>query len=407
MPWRDSKDAGKQAFSQGNYSEALSCYSEAITLLLASEEQGNRGSGRGHHTNEHQVLLSNVIACRLKIGGQDMANKAVEESKECIALNNKWSKAHIRLASAYVALGGHSNDACISLQRAMSLDRNNKVAREMLVKEMRQRNNRERTGESSTDEGGQEESSSQSNNGTYPTDETPQHHFPAPSAPPHPSTNNNNYDGVDVDDVEPPDAYHSLTIPQRIQHHFTELITWFHSQSDDIQTLLKIAFCFLILYVLLGGRFGLDYALGGDKNLGRRGNYNAGNAYDRYASSSTKNHYSSTAGSGYNDKTNSQNERYYSHYENENYYEPRGRRPNTSSFGMALYATDLASIHSKPCGCSISCKGVGASEGVGLDMGDFQGAWAGVGLDGEDLAGVGVGSIDYIPANDHVSLEYT
>ena len=31
---------------------------------------------------QHQILLSNVIACRLKIGGEEMANKAVEEAQQ-------------------------------------------------------------------------------------------------------------------------------------------------------------------------------------------------------------------------------------------------------------------------------------------------------------------------------------
>ena len=184
------------------------------------------------------------------------------------------------------------------------------MAREMLVKEMRRRNNKERTGESSIsgNEGSQgarngiSPSSSQNNNDEnyHPTEETPGHSFPAPSAPPsEPSqtTNNgSNYDGIDVDDIDPPDPYYSLSFSERIQYHLAQIITWYHSQSDDIKTLLKVVCCFLVLYVALGGRFGLDYALGGDKSLGRRGNYDRGNAYDRYSSSSTQNSYSSSYG---------------------------------------------------------------------------------------------------------------
>ena len=75
MTWRETKDAGKQAFSEGDYPEALSLYSDAVDQLLASSENGN-------HVSEHQILLSNVIACRLKIGGEDMVGKAVDEAKE-------------------------------------------------------------------------------------------------------------------------------------------------------------------------------------------------------------------------------------------------------------------------------------------------------------------------------------
>ena len=75
MTWRETKDAGKQAFSEGDYPEALSLYSDAVDQLLTTSENGN-------HVSEHQILLSNVIACRLKIGGEDMVGKAVDEAKE-------------------------------------------------------------------------------------------------------------------------------------------------------------------------------------------------------------------------------------------------------------------------------------------------------------------------------------
>jgi len=69
--WKESKDAGQQAFVNENYPEALNQYTNAIDLLTSAT-----------NTKEHQVLLSNVIACRLKIGGVDMVTKAVEDSKQ-------------------------------------------------------------------------------------------------------------------------------------------------------------------------------------------------------------------------------------------------------------------------------------------------------------------------------------
>jgi len=79
MSWKESKDAGQQAFVNENYPEALIQYTKAIDLLTSGE------AGSSNNTKEHQVLLSNVIACRLKIGGADMATKAVEDSKQvCI-----------------------------------------------------------------------------------------------------------------------------------------------------------------------------------------------------------------------------------------------------------------------------------------------------------------------------------
>ena len=52
-------------------------------------------------------------------------------------MNERWAKGHVRLASAYIALGGHSNDACNALQRALQLDPRYPQAREMLVRELR------------------------------------------------------------------------------------------------------------------------------------------------------------------------------------------------------------------------------------------------------------------------------
>ncbi|KAL7472584.1 hypothetical protein ACHAXS_012955, partial [Conticribra weissflogii] len=386
--WRESKDAGNLAFNEGNYPEALAFYLRALEQL-SDDEHGNddhAGARRDDNSKDRQILLSNVIACRLKIGGEDMATKAVEEAKECIQLNNTWPKAHVRLASAYIALGGHSNDACLSLQRALSLDRTNRVAREMLVNELRRRDQRPAATDSSNNNATEENvgdtvaNESTEGNGPagpigssyHPTEETPRDYSATPSAPPYSipenhdtqsNTNNNNGD-IDIDDVDDPPAgginFNSMS--ERIQFYYVKAFTWYHSQSDDTKTLLKVMTFFLVLYIALGGRFGLDYALGNDNSTSYRGNYGEGNAYDRYRHRQTSSnightgwHHSThshgghhqsgpkivqttTSGSGYNDRTNPQNNRYYSRYEDESYYAPPRNRSQTSSF-------QLVSIH--------------------------------------------------------------
>jgi hypothetical protein len=253
---------------------------------------------------------------------------------------------------------------------------------------MRRRNNRERSGESggsssnANNEGMQEDrgngppSSFRSNGGAHhhPTEETPRRYSTAPSAPPHPSESANgqtNHDGIDVDDIDSPEDHHPSSISQRIQHHLAGILTWYHSQSDDFQTLFKVGCCFLILYLALGGRFGLTTAPAGALTRQRyRGNYGEGNAYNRYSSSgsssSTSNRYSSsssdhyqddrgndrqhqqtrnthdaydkqrrTSSTEYNDRTKPQNDKYYSRYgNNDDYYEPRGRRRGGTTFQM-------------------------------------------------------------------------
>ena len=89
--WKESKDEGKAAFTNQNYPEALSQYCKAIEQLTSSSSSSsnlnnNEGSSSSrndnNHTEEHQILLSNVIACRLKIGGSEMINLAVEDAKK-------------------------------------------------------------------------------------------------------------------------------------------------------------------------------------------------------------------------------------------------------------------------------------------------------------------------------------
>ena len=77
MAWTELKDAGKIAFAQGNFDLALSSYLSALEELTSEERRD--GSDK---SNDKQILLSNVVACRLKIGGEDMATQAVEEAKQ-------------------------------------------------------------------------------------------------------------------------------------------------------------------------------------------------------------------------------------------------------------------------------------------------------------------------------------
>ena len=60
------KDDGKNYFRQENFQESLTSYRAA--LLTAPE-------------TEKQILLSNIVACRLKIGGPAMAAAAVYYGK--------------------------------------------------------------------------------------------------------------------------------------------------------------------------------------------------------------------------------------------------------------------------------------------------------------------------------------
>lgn len=214
--WLSHKNKGKELYERGQYAEALQEYQNAFNPILEAPRQ------------EQQIILSNIVACRLKMG--DQAEEAVKEAKQCVALNPAWAKGHVRLASAYMALGGHSNDACNALQTALRLDPGNAMARQMLVRELRR------------------------------------DHAPPPINP----------DYVPPETLDPIDD--SVSITERMQFFVARVSLWYERQSSETKQILKIAGLLLVLYVAFGGRFGLEslYA------PSRRGNYERGNIYDQY-----------------------------------------------------------------------------------------------------------------------------
>jgi Tetratricopeptide repeat len=185
---------------------------------------------------------------------------------KCVALNESWAKGHVRLASAYIALGDHSNDACNALQRALSLDPGNTTARQMLMRELR----RDRVA-------------------------------PTPSAPPE-------------EELDEPVIDDAISWSDRLKSCYMQAVVWYHGQSDDVKNLIKVGLIFLGLYVAFGGRFGLGQLFSGNAHP-NRGNYERGNAYDRYY------------GRGGNSYSSSQRS-----YEPEYEYRPRQERSQSYHF---------------------------------------------------------------------------
>ena len=272
--WRLHKDRGRDAFTAESYHDALSACRSALAFS-------------GIPDAERQVVLSNVVACRLKIGGPAMASAAVEEAKQCVALNDRWAKGHVRLASAYIAQGGHSNDACNSLQKALSLDPSNTTARTMLMKELRR------------DRVAMVRPASPDDDSNLP---------PEPSAPPMPDSHSSSSrtTAAPPEDIDPatgrPYSFHhqsnqaaaaasaeavadideSPTMTERVQFSLARIVQWYyHDLSDDGRALVKVLLGLLVLYVGMGGRFGLD-SLFSDGREHNRGHYEYGSAYDRF-----------------------------------------------------------------------------------------------------------------------------
>ena len=252
--WREFKDRGRDAFNAERYHDALSAYRSALAFPSVPDA-------------ERQVCLSNVVACRLKIGGPAMASAAVEEAKQCVAINDRWAKGHVRLASAYIAQGGHSNDACNALQKCISLDPSNTTARTMLMAELR----RDRVARSAGDEGSGAAAGAAGGTAASAEDIDPS------TGQPYSSQYRSNQTAAAAADID-----ESPTMAERVQFSFTRIVRWYyHDLTDDGRTLMKVLLGLVVLYVGMGGRFGLDSLFGGGDEH-NRGNYEYGSAYDRF-----------------------------------------------------------------------------------------------------------------------------
>jgi hypothetical protein len=188
----------------------------------------------------------------------------------------------MRLASVYIALGehdprhGHSNDACQALQTVIRLDPSNSEARRMLMAEMRRS-----YASTTTPSSGTSTSSGGANN---------------------PNTSRtSSYEDVDVD-VDGTDAtsnnsnYPNIreTFVDKVRRKLHNLRQQYDNLSDDGQSAVMVCAALLILYISLGGRFGLGGIIGsnngGSSGSGRdyneRTTYGDGSAYERFYSSS-------------------------------------------------------------------------------------------------------------------------
>jgi tetratricopeptide (TPR) repeat protein len=277
--WQSHRDRGKAAFAAGDYETSLEEFRAALSnssILVSALDR--------------QLLLSNVVACRLKLGGRAQAEAAVNDAKACVAINPAWSKGHVRLASAYVALGPqHSNDACNALQTALRHDPGNGVARQMLLQELRRdhahrhRNSNHSNINSSTDSATTRTSSD--------TNLEPEDDEPGDSRPPR---ENPNYvappsEGTSPTNPLPPegrgrdpelfDEANDVTLTDRLNFYMQRWKFWYEQLTEDARTAIHILLGLVVLYVAFGGRFGLGGSCGNRRQP--RGQYGPGNPYER------------------------------------------------------------------------------------------------------------------------------
>lgn len=205
---------------------------------LGAKEKYQDALAHAHSPIDRALLLSNLVVCRIKLGGDENLNLALNEANECISLREGWSKGYVRLASVYLALGGHSNDACQALQSAIRLDSSNTMARRMLINNLRR-------------------------------DQVQA---------------NNNDDSVIDDDIDfiTGDADNESILSWFISSAQRGL-EWYRTSDENVKMTVKVVAVVIMLYIAFGGRFGLDSLFGTATNTNRSlGNYGQGNAYDRY-----------------------------------------------------------------------------------------------------------------------------
>eukprot|EP00587_Corethron_hystrix_P004538 CAMPEP_0113307618 /NCGR_PEP_ID=MMETSP0010_2-20120614/6394_1 /TAXON_ID=216773 ORGANISM="Corethron hystrix, Strain 308" /NCGR_SAMPLE_ID=MMETSP0010_2 /ASSEMBLY_ACC=CAM_ASM_000155 /LENGTH=404 /DNA_ID=CAMNT_0000162515 /DNA_START=126 /DNA_END=1340 /DNA_ORIENTATION=+ /assembly_acc=CAM_ASM_000155 len=280
--WQDYKAAARRHHDSGNYEASLNAYLFALELCPESLPL------------ERQVILSNIVALRLLIGGEDNNRLAVGDARECINLNPRWAKGHVRMASAYIALGGHSNDACNSLQRSLALDPSNSIARRMLTRELRREEPRRRASLNTATEDS--------------------NFRPEPSAPPVDEETYRRYWGASPYEADQTrreagrptagtDTDDGSTFLERARFNLSKIEQWYSALPDFGKNLIKILLTLVILYVAFGGRFGFDSVLDGKRGSSARtaGYYGEHNPYDEYYSrKNIKNDYHRSHGRGSN-----------------------------------------------------------------------------------------------------------
>lgn len=83
LNWKQLKTEGRDHYNNKNYVEALGKFREALMILTNSNLNNN---------TEKQLLLSNIVACRLNIGGDSQNSAALLDAERCISMDPRWPK---------------------------------------------------------------------------------------------------------------------------------------------------------------------------------------------------------------------------------------------------------------------------------------------------------------------------
>jgi hypothetical protein len=294
--WQISRENGRECFESSDYTGALDAFQDALQQGRGGSSSTLLQSVRRMSIQDEQYLLSNIIACRLKIGGIIQAKAAIQDAQACISLNPQWSKAHVRLASSYLYLGEceaatatattsttnrYSNDACNALQTALRYDPQNRTSRQMLIQQLQSRENRATTTTTATtnNNNNHDTSARASTERDPPTNPN----YVPPDVTSRRSTAASDYDSVHLEEVNDNDStrYDSnrrndSTNRNRISRLWEQLVdvmtltfirvrdfvlhmqVWYMSLSNDTRNAIHIGLFLLLLYIGFGGRFGIE-----------------------------------------------------------------------------------------------------------------------------------------------------
>jgi hypothetical protein len=261
--WKHWKQQAKEFYQRNDYHDALQAYRRCLLCDDLVDPI------------ERSVILGNMVACRLQLGGPAHSRAAVTDARECVRLNPTWAKAHWRLGSALSATDGESsNEACNALQTCLRLDANFPGAKQLLLQELRRRDPTTATRTAAASEESRTPTGQSSTENTNP---------PPPQNP--------NYHPSSEDERRrrtvhaPPDEMDDgIPWRDRLSMMYTRLSQAYASQTDSVRSLWQVAAVLLLLYVAFGGRFGFEYLFSSNSQPQRpSASYNSHDAtYETY-----------------------------------------------------------------------------------------------------------------------------
>ncbi|XP_067665651.1 TPR and ankyrin repeat-containing protein 1-like [Haliotis asinina] len=128
------KDKGNREFQSQNYQDAIAFYSKAIDVMMKNAQKSSSLANMFSEEDDHNlaVLYGNRAECYLK---RNMAQEALDDSKESVAHDSHWYKAHMRVGRSLQALKrtDQAISAFVNAFNSLSSDGAEKIQKEILA----------------------------------------------------------------------------------------------------------------------------------------------------------------------------------------------------------------------------------------------------------------------------------